>query len=205
MDKCTDMCPKATDHHVDNVMDNVEHEDHVGVRDNDENGQMEDGEVHDGNGDIGEHEKDNVEQEDLENDRVKDESDHMEDERGHDENEHMTERDGHESVQETNHQTRGCAMEDEEPAYDLRRLVDRSDHVVARAAAQGRLHHNGHIGANEHHAVAWVGGGLLYSPTARALTQEARHEHQIQIKVTDKVRSQATSRPQLLPLLPLRR
>ena len=46
------------------------------------------------------------------------------------------------------------------------KLVDRRDYVVARASTRGTETRN------EHQAVAWVGGGLLYSPTARALLPE---------------------------------
>ena len=44
--------------------------------------------------------------------------------------------------------------------HGLRNVLDRRDHVVARAAAHGRLHHDGDVDTSEHHAVAWVGGGL---------------------------------------------
>ena len=58
------------------------------------------------------------------------------------------------------------------------RLVDRRDHVFARGAVRRGERRQHSEEENEHQAVAWVVGGLVYSPTERTLTREALRRHE---------------------------
>ena len=75
-------------------------------------------------------------------------------------------------------------------------IVDRRDFVRARQAARGREQRSIETQHAEHQPVAWVAGGLVYSPTERTLTVEQLRRHNMATRSRSRSRSRGPNRRQ---------